>query len=262
MPEEINWSLENETVVKYEELFVPALFKGWAEVLVTSVTIPGQAKVLDIACGTGIVARTVKDRFNHNVRVTGLDAHPGMLQLARKLRHDIDWVDGNAQQLPFEKSSFDVVFCQAALMFFTDPVTALTEMQRVLRSGGKMAVQIWGNSEVYNILIDILDKTYGPETASVLNAPFLMKDPEVIKTLFKQAEIRSATYQTHVRNLVIPTVEAWLYTEIESWALHGKVSVEAILPQVTEACSAYVQDDGSIEIPMEGHIVVADKESI
>ena len=109
----------------YEARFVPALFAEWAPHLVELAGVaPGQA-VLDVACGTGIVARTAADTLEGAGRVVGLDLNEAMLAVARRVRPDIEWRQGDAASLPFPDGSFDTVLCQMALMFFPDRARAL-----------------------------------------------------------------------------------------------------------------------------------------
>jgi SAM-dependent methyltransferase len=107
-----------EVAELYEERFVPALFADWAPAVADVADLaPGQ-RVLDVACGTGILARTAADRVGELGIVTGVDANPAMLTVAGRVRPDLDWRLGDAQTLPFGDGSFDRVMCQMALMFF------------------------------------------------------------------------------------------------------------------------------------------------
>lgn len=118
----------------YESKFVPAIFGECAPHLVGFAEIgPGQA-VLDVACGTGIVARTAAERVGPQGRVVGVDLNDPMLAVARRLRPDVDWRRADAATLPFDDASFDAVLCQAALMFFPEPEQALREMARVVKA--------------------------------------------------------------------------------------------------------------------------------
>jgi ubiquinone/menaquinone biosynthesis C-methylase UbiE len=253
------WRLENATAEKYEELFVPALFAAWAVKLVDAARLSEEKNFLDVACGTGIVARTVKDRLKDKATVTGVDLNPAMLHVAQRIRSDINWIEGNAQRLPFENESFDAVLCQAALMFFPDKIAALLEMNRVLQKGGKIAVQVWGQNEAYDILSDILKEVSGPETASIMQAPFVLQDITLLTDLFKKSAIPVTDLQMDQTILKAPSMEQWLQIELESWALSGKVDVAEILPKAKERLQSFCTTDETIEIPMKGNIVLAIK---
>ena len=123
----------------YESTFVPALFAEWAPHLCDLAGVrPGQ-RVLDVACGTGIVARVAADRLAGAGRVVGVDLNEAMLAVARRVRPDLEWRQGDAEALPFPPASFDRVLCQMALMFFPDRARALREMRRVAAPDGVAA---------------------------------------------------------------------------------------------------------------------------
>jgi ubiquinone/menaquinone biosynthesis C-methylase UbiE len=136
-----------EAAEMYEAELVPALFEEWASHLVEAAgVLPGQ-RVLDVACGTGVVTRAAAERVGETGKVVGLDLNEAMLTVARRLRPDLDWRQGDAAELPFSDSSFDVVLCQSGLMFFPDVAKTLREMARVVTDQGIVAVQVWDRRE-------------------------------------------------------------------------------------------------------------------
>ena len=139
--------LSQDSAEAYEEVFVPASFEPWARMLVDAAGVVAGDRVLDVACGTGIVARVAADRVGPTGSVVGVDPNPAMLAIADRLRPDIEWRQGEAAGLPFLARSFDVVFCQAALMSFADPVKALREMARAIKDDGTVAIQMWDRLE-------------------------------------------------------------------------------------------------------------------
>jgi SAM-dependent methyltransferase len=128
----------------YEEFFVPALFREWAIRVADAADIQPGWRVLDVACGTGILARTIAERLGAKGSVVGLDLNEGMLQVAKRKAPAIEWRQGRAESLPFEAHSFDATVSQFGLMFFEDRRAALQEMARVLKPGGHLAVAVWG----------------------------------------------------------------------------------------------------------------------
>jgi len=131
----------------YESYMVPVLFAPSAERMIEIARPRPSERVLDVGCGTGIVARRAAPRVGNAGRVVGLDASPGMLAVARaaagREKLSIDWREGRAEALPFANGDFDLVLCQYALMFFSDPSAALVEMRRVLTDGGRVVVSVW-----------------------------------------------------------------------------------------------------------------------
>ena len=104
----------------YEEFFVPALFREPAQHVVRAADIRRGRSVLDLACGTGVLAREAVRATGNDGNVTGLDRNDGMLAVAKRLAPGINWQRGLAEALPFADRSFDRVFSQFALMFFDD----------------------------------------------------------------------------------------------------------------------------------------------
>lgn len=132
----------------YEQLLTVPLFRPWAEITLDDVSLTGSDRVLDIACGTGIVARVAKERLGDAGYVVGIDVSPDMLAVARRIAPGIDWREGNASALPVrDGEQFDVVVCQQGLQFFPDKPAAATQMRRVLSPGGRLAVATWRSDD-------------------------------------------------------------------------------------------------------------------
>lgn len=139
----------------YEDFMVPFRFRPWAETLIAYLDPPSGTRLLDVACGTGIVARTAATRLGNNGTVTGIDMNPAMIEVARSTAAreglDIEWSVGMAGELPFPDASFDIVTIQQALQFFPDQPAALRECLRVLTPGGLLAVEVWSALEKQGI---------------------------------------------------------------------------------------------------------------
>ena len=135
------------TAEAYEEFFIPALIREWASRVIDAARIQPGDKVLDVACGTGIVARTAAQRVGSGGTVAGLDRNPSMLEVARRMATGIEWRQGEAESLPYSDETFDAVVCQFGLMFFTDRPLALREMMRVLVNHGRLALTVWDRLE-------------------------------------------------------------------------------------------------------------------
>lgn len=132
----------------YEQLLVGPLFRPWADMTVETIKLSPSDRVLDIACGTGIVARVAKERLGDVGYVVGIDVSPDMLAVARTVAPGIDWREGNAGALPLrDGEQFDVVVCQQGLQFFPDKPAAAAQMRRALTHGGRLAVSTWRSDE-------------------------------------------------------------------------------------------------------------------
>jgi ubiquinone/menaquinone biosynthesis C-methylase UbiE len=132
----------------YERWLVGPLFQPWAETLLDRVHLTSGDRVLDVACGTGIVARLALRRLSGDRRVVGVDVSPQMLTVARAIEPGIDWRQGNASALPLlDGEHFDVVACHQGLQFFPDKSAAAREMRRATAPGGRLIVAVWQSLE-------------------------------------------------------------------------------------------------------------------
>jgi ubiquinone/menaquinone biosynthesis C-methylase UbiE len=132
----------------YERWLVASLFRPWAELTLDELKLSTGDRVLDIACGTGIVARVAGERLGDAGYIVGVDVSPDMLAVARAVASHVDWRQGNATDLPLkDKETFDVVVCQQGLQFFTDKSAAIAQMRRAVVEGGRIAVSTWRSDD-------------------------------------------------------------------------------------------------------------------
>jgi ubiquinone/menaquinone biosynthesis C-methylase UbiE len=175
---------------------------------------PGQ-RVLDVACGTGVVARLAAPRVAPAGRVVGLDLNPAMLAVARLHAPDVDvtieWKQGDAGALPFGDDSFDAVLCQQGLQFFPDKVKALREMHRVVKSGGIVALAVFGRASHFNTAFaEALAERLGQSVAARVLAPFSLADRAALQTALNETAFNAIEIRTiSVTRYVQPT-QKWL----------------------------------------------------
>jgi ubiquinone/menaquinone biosynthesis C-methylase UbiE len=132
----------------YERWLVNPLFRPWAELTLDEVRLSASDRVLDIACGTGIVARLARERLGDTGQVVGIDISPDMLAVARATAPLVDWREGDAGALPLRQGEqFDVIVCQQGVQFFPDKPAAVAQMRRALTQGGRLAVTAWRPDE-------------------------------------------------------------------------------------------------------------------
>ena len=258
---------EKAAAAAYEELHVPALFRQWAPRVADAARIQAGDRVLDVACGTGVLAREAATHVGDGGLVAGLDAAPGMLAVAEKLAPKIEWRVGLAESLPYATESFDAVVSQFGLMFFRDRTAAIREMLRVLTPGGRMAVAVWESlerSEAYPLEVALLERLAGRQAADALRAPFVLGDRSELETLFAGAGASSVDVVTHHGTARFPSIRTMVEADLRGWLPVMGVTlteekIESILSEAEQVLSQYVTDEGVVEFDAPAHIVTARK---
>jgi ubiquinone/menaquinone biosynthesis C-methylase UbiE len=249
----------------YEAFFVPALFGEWASRVADAAGVqPGQ-RVLDVACGTGVLARTVAARVGPNGSVIGIDLNEGMLAVARQKAPEIEWRQGRAEAPPFDSDSFDAVVSQFGLMFFEDRRAAIQEMVRVLRPGGRLAVAVWDSLEHlpgYAVMTDLVQRLFGDQVADALRAPFVLGDPQNLRSLFAEAGIPNAQITTQEGTARFPSIQSWIYTDIKGWTLADVLDdaqFDRLLKEAEQVLRRFTTAEGTVVFSAPAHIVTATK---
>ncbi len=212
----------------YERYFVPAMFVPWARELIERASPRLGDRVLDVACGTGVVSRQVAQKVGPTGSVVGLDINPAMLGVARSVATAeaglITWQEGSATALPFREAEFDLVLCQQGLQFFPDRVAAVREMRRVLKRDGQVAIlvnQALQNNPVYEALYSAIAGRL-ETTAAAIASPFALGDADELHGLIEGAGFR------HVK--VEPVTLTVHFPEPSRWVQLAVLSSAAVLP--------------------------------
>jgi len=264
------WQLSGSSAMYYEEVMVPAVFSPWAKDLIRRVALnPGQ-KVLDIACGTGIVAR-LASQVTGDGSTTGLDFNQSMIDEARSISErsglDISWIQGDALNLEFEDNEFDTVFCQQGLQFFPDKPRAAREMHRVLRPGGKAAISVWTSLEdnPYGFsMVEALDHHINSNVADGLRSPFRLSNADSLRLIlegagFSEVEIQEVEIPMSGNSLkkfvlrhltVLPTASEIFSSSPEA--------IDSVAGDVERSLQRFVQAD-HYAVPWRAHVAVAIK---
>jgi len=206
-----HWQLDGSAPELYQKYLVPAITTKWAEDLVSRALPQARESVLDIACGTGVVARLVGKRMTSG-RVTGLDLNRGMLAVGRTLPSlgaPVDWVEGSALDLPFSAGQFNVVLCQLGLQFFPDRRRALLEMRRVLSPSGRVALSVYSPIEQTpgaHAFVLALDRILGPNASRIKRGEHSFNSPDQLQELMIEAGFAGAEVQTVAQKISFPSV--------------------------------------------------------
>lgn len=253
----------------YEEFFVPALLQEWADLVTDAAGIARDQRVLDVACGTGVLARAVMKRVGSGGSVVGLDPNQEMLAVARRKSPNIEWREGRAEALPFDSESFDAVVSQFGMMFFQDRRAAVQEMMRVLRPGGRMTVAVWDkleNTPGYAALTALLQRLFGDEIADAMRAPNVLGDKALLHSVFTDAGIPDAEMMTRTSTVRFSSIQSLISAERSCvWTLGGLLNgdqFELLQREAEPVLRPFVTADGSVAFPASAHIVKATKAGV
>ena len=248
---------------EYQRVIVPAMMAPLAPALIELAQIGNGDAVLDVACGTGVVTQLVAKRVGASGRVVGLDLNAAMLGIARSLPSKdivpVEWIEASAQAMPFPDAVFDAVVCQHGLQQFPDRPLALSEMRRVLKPGGRMAVSVWAGIEqnpAMAALVDALARHVGEAAAQNRRAPFRLDD----KTLFdllaaaNLRDVRAIQLSGHAR---FASPEQFVNAQLGATPLAtlGTLSEDAhraVVSDVTSALAHSMREDHLV-VPILAH---------
>ena len=253
------WQLEGNAAEAYERYLVPAFFGPFAERLIELAEPRPADRVLDVACGTGIVARRIASRV---YRAVGLDLNPAMLEVARAADPTVEWLAGDAAAMPVPDASFDLVLCQQGLQFLPDRAAGLRELRRVLAPGGRLAVSVWRAAEHnpgWLRLAEALERQAGPDVAAIMRAPFALGAHD-LRDLF--GDFRDVAVRIRITAVRFPSARDLLLRQEVASPLAGPLSAladetrEALVRDLADALRPHTDDDG-VCFPMETHVVTA-----
>lgn len=255
----------------YEQYYVPAMFLPWANILLRHAAPMPRERVLDVACGTGIVARQAAPLVGVDGQVVALDMNPAMLAVARALPASsgatINWEEGNAMALPFLDSAFDVVLCQHGLQFFPDRASAVCEMHRVLTPGGRAVVivlQALALHPVFEALMVSVARHLSLPVSDFMT-PFALCDADDLRTLFNGAGFKMIDILPESVTVRFPEPERFVPLAVTSSA----AAVPAFNQLETAARAAFIEtvqgevdptirkyhDAEAVAFPMFAHVV-------
>ncbi len=199
MAEAGRYQLSGNAAQTYERDLVAIFNRPLTEIVFEHVTLHEGERVLDTACGTGIVTRVALERFKGIKTIVGVDLNSGMLDVAREntpaTETLVEWHEGDICHLPFPDASFDIVMCQQGLQYIPDKLTALREMRRVLVSDGRLAFTVWSESNRQAIAMnEAMQRHLGPEVVNQLGGS-AWNDAEAIREIVAEAGWQDITLE-------------------------------------------------------------------
>lgn len=271
MTETGGWQLSESGPEAYEKYLVPPLLRPWADRLIEHANLQEGDRVLDVGCGTGIVARRAAPHVGEQGTIVGVDINAGMLRVARTtagvITPTIAWRQGDATALPFPDESFTVIFCQQALQFIEDPAIALREMHRVLAANGRLAVSVLRSLQYntgYGKLAEALERHVGADAGMIMRSPFSGYSRDELRTLAADAGFREPAITIEISSVRYPSVGEFVRREAASSPLAESLSsldrdvLDALLQDVEGALHDHIDDRG-IVIPLNTHVLVANR---
>jgi ubiquinone/menaquinone biosynthesis C-methylase UbiE len=267
MTQQGQWQVAGSAAEVYERELVPAVFRVWAPMLVELAQPRPGERVIDVACGTGIVARLAAQRVGPTGAVVGVDLNPGMLGVARSIAAagSLHWQEASADKLPFSDRTFNVVYCQLGLQFFADRTAALCEMHRVSATGGRLAIMVWRGIEEspgFAGLAEALERHIGQAAATIMRAPFGLSSAGELESLVATAGFHDIAVQQRNGTVRFPSIERFVSSYVAGSPLAGLVSKaddvarDTLIADVTNALKKYTGATG-LAFPIGAHLLSA-----
>jgi ubiquinone/menaquinone biosynthesis C-methylase UbiE len=211
----------------YQRYFVPLIGGPFAEDLIAETALGPGERVLDVACGTGVVARLAAERVGPSGTVAALDLNPSMLSVARSVPSTgaaISWYETTAESIPLPDAAFDVVLCQLGLQFVADKSAALREMRRVLAPGGRVLVTTPPPNAFFDVLDQAVSRHVGSEAGAFVRMVFSLNDPAIIDRLFRDAGFADVNVRTYAKDLRLPEAREFLWQYVHCTPLTGMLA--------------------------------------
>jgi ubiquinone/menaquinone biosynthesis C-methylase UbiE len=262
------WQLSGNAAELYERYVVPYFLGPWAPGLIEVAALRSGERVLDVACGTGVVARLAAQQVGTAGQVAGLDLNAGMLAVARALPPPpgatITWVECSAVAMHVADALFDVVLCQQGFQFFPDKPAALREMHRVLVPGGRVVLSVWGKTiDPYGLaLAEAVERHVGTEAATRVRAPRVVPDAEELSRLLVDAGFREVHIRSSRMTIRLPSLETLVLCHLAAMPVADAVAAlsdearAALAGDVCLALQSYADGDGVV-VPNETSLATA-----
>ena len=227
----------------YEQYLGRSIADPFTRVLLKLVRPKPGERVLDLASGTGSVARHVAPLVGTAGRVVALDISPAMLDVGAAIPvaggAGIEWLEGDALCVPFSDKAFDLILCQQGLQFFSDRNRALQEMRRVLAAGGRLGISVWQQLDrhpLYNALFQATASHLGAPV-SAFDVSFSLGGAEELQALLEGVGFQRITVTPQSLEIRLPSPELFVQLTMTSAA----TSVPAFIHMDVSKCKALVE---------------------
>jgi ubiquinone/menaquinone biosynthesis C-methylase UbiE len=251
----------------YERVLVGPLFRPFAEQLVARLALRPGDRLIDVAAGTGIVARIARERLGPEARIVGVDVAPAMLAVARAVDPTIDWRAGNAASLPVAAAEqFTVLTCHQGLQFMPDKAAAIREMRRALAPGGRVGIATWRSLQELPRMLE-LNAIAERHVGQVVDSRHSFGDANALQRLLSDGGFSDISVETVTHD--VQFAEGALFARLNAMAVigmsdKGKPMSEAERGELAGLVAAESEDvvakatkDGLFTLPLSTNIAIA-----
>jgi SAM-dependent methyltransferase len=262
------WQLTGDAAERYERYVARYILGPWASPLVDAARLTPGERALDVACGTGVVARVAAERVGPAGHVIGIDLNAGMIRVARSLPPPsgapIEWFERSALDLGLADASVDAVLCQQGLQFFPDKARAMREMRRVLRRGGRLALSVWNGVGLYNSAVGAaLARVLDADTAERFLASRRAPSEHEVRRLALEAGFAAVDVRVSRLEIRLPRVDRFVLDHLAATPVAAVLAAaepearQRIGTSVAEQLQRFMDGDG-IAFPEETYVLAAE----
>ena len=253
----------------YDTYLVPLIFEPYAADLATRLNRMPLTRVLETACGSGVVTRAMAVRLPPSVRIFATDFNQAMLDYASVLpiERAVEWRRADALDLPFDDGAFDAVVCQFGAMFFPDKSKAFYEARRVLKPGGAFVFNVWDrieDNEFANTVTDSLEKIFPDDPPRFLaRTPHGYYDTRIIRRDLEQSgfdkhtEIETVTSMSRAESPYVPAIAYCQGTPLRNEIEARDPSRLAEATEIAAEAVASKYGRGVVEGKIQAHVIVS-----
>lgn len=265
-----NWQMSTDGPETYEECIVSTWMEDWSPDLIDAGHIGPNQRVLDVACGTGILARKAIGLVGQEGRFACVDLNEGMLRVACKCAEQtgvtgVEWHHCDVTKMPFFNGEFDIVLCQQGLQFFPDKLAALQEIKRVLVPHGILALSVWGRPEKsphVMVICDVFTEFFGPDSTQMFKVACSLSSPDVLSNLIMEAGFSDICIRTDVKIARHPSFARFLpayFSIFPVASLISKLTDEErsrMFHLIEKELAPWIEN-GALAVPTENNILTA-----
>ncbi len=265
------WQLARESAERYQTILTPTILGPFAQALVDFAQVQQGERVVDVGCGTGAAARYAAEVVGSAGHVVGIDVNASMIDVARSLSAEagvpVEWREADAADLPLADSSVDVALCAQTLQFLAKKQQSLSEMERVIKTSGRLALSLWCplvDNPYFAALVAAVSEHVSPATAVGLRAAFALSEAADIERLLQSAALRPTRREVGQLDLPLPPLAEFVPRHISATPMAAgfraasRPEQQRVVGEVITSLSQY-EANGRWRIPFRSHMILIDR---